>query len=318
VAFLCWVGPLYQEFFDSHPNLSALLDTSGFLHHDNTRTDGFVFGLRALSRAVSPFPIWASPRPIAPLVAAGDVGQRSLLLCLVLPALLAIGIVAWKQKRSSLLSMCVVSLGAGIGVVALFSRIPYNFLLSFSWTNLPLWPVGICMWLTFGFAAVTAYRSRFAETTTRRPRIAVEIAAVAGVAVATVAGALVAMFPYQTQFVTDWGGVSRVKVMTASIERHVPLGPVGLGIRYNGSDYFQPANDERGLSYLLLAAGWVPGMEPSTNGSLGLPIHQRSPFVVFTERNAQLTVTRFYRHYQSFWWVTPSPRSTKGAGVKEG
>jgi hypothetical protein len=213
--------------------------------------------------------------------------------------------------------MCVVSIGAGLGVVALFSRIPYSFLLSFAWTNLVLWPIGICMWLTFGWAAVTAYRSsRFAETTRRMPAIAVSVAAIAGMTLATVAGALVAIFPYQTQFVTDWVGVSRVKTMTASIERHVPMGPVGLGIRYSGSDYFQSANDERGSSYLLLTAGWVPGMEPPSNGSLGLPIHQRSPFVVFTEHKAQLTAIRFYKHYAPYWWV--APQSARGAGVKEG
>jgi hypothetical protein len=94
-----------------------------------------------------------------------------------------------------------------------------------------------------------------------------------------------------------------VKHMTASIEAHVPRGDVGLGISYTGNNYFQQTEDEHGVAYLLLTRGWTPGLEPSVNQLLGLPIKPKAPFVVFTEKGTVVTGARYYPHYKPFWWV---------------
>jgi hypothetical protein len=56
VAFVCWVGPLYQQLFERNPNVSLLVSSSG-----RSDDEGWVFGLKALSRAASFTPIWSSP-----------------------------------------------------------------------------------------------------------------------------------------------------------------------------------------------------------------------------------------------------------------
>ena len=119
----------------------------------------------------------------------------------------------------------------------------------------------------------------------------------------TAAATVVALFPYGSQFVLDWPATARITQMAAQIERRIPQGPVGIGIRYRGSgDFLNPAGgDEHGLSYLLITAGWLPGMEAAENQLLGLPIHPRSPFVVFNEKGDVLRSTDFYRHYLPYW-----------------
>jgi len=300
VTALCWFPSLIQQFTSSRPNLS-LLFRSG-VTSSGEKTEGFVYGLRALSRAASLFPIWASPRPIAPFVSSGDFYRRNLLFCLVVPLLIGVAVWAWRRAHLELFSLCLVSLGGGLGLVFLFAHIPDSFILSFVWVNLPVWVVGICFWVTLGLAAVTAWRDYGHHVVLARvsPR-AVRTGVLVLMGLATAAGTIVALFPYGSQFVLDWPATARITKMAAEIERRVPQGPVGIGIRYQGKNYFQYAEDEHGLSYLLLTAGWLPGMEPAENELLGLPIHPRSPFVVFNEKGVVLRSTDFYRHYLSYW-----------------
>ena len=63
----CWSGPFIQQFTSRNGNLSALIanSESGLGPHT-----GSVFGLRAISAAVQPIPIWLRPaagqRPDSP------------------------------------------------------------------------------------------------------------------------------------------------------------------------------------------------------------------------------------------------------------
>ena len=299
VTALCWAPTLVQQFTSSRPNLS-LLFRSG-VTSSGEKTEGFVYGLRALSRAASLFPIWASPRPIDPLVSSGDF-RRNLLLCLVVPLLIGLAVWAWRRTHLELFSLCLVSLAGGLGLVFLFAHIPDSFLLSFVWVNLPVWAVGVCLWVTLGLAAVTALRAQRHRTVPERvSSTAVRAGALVLMGLATAAATVVALFPYGSQFVLDWPATTRVTQMAAQIERRIPPGPVGIGVRYRGPNYFQAASDEHGLSYLLLAAGWLPGMEAAENQLLDLPIHPRSPFVVFNEKGVVLRSTDFYRHYLPYW-----------------
>ena len=59
------------------------------------------------------------------------------------------------------------------------------------------------------------------------------------------------------------------------------------------------------MAYLLLAGGWVPGMEPQADQLLGLPIARKHPFVVFTEKGTRVTGATYYPAYQPFWFNRP-------------
>jgi hypothetical protein len=302
VLLFCWVGPIYQEFFESRPNLSLLLGSAGTLSGaPASKTEGLGFGLRALSRAASLNPIWASPRPIDPFASSNDISHRNPLFALVLLALVGIAAVAWRHKKPALMSMCVVSIGGSLGVVVLFTLTPASYLLAFVWVNLALWLVGICIWLTLGLAVITAIRSRYGREKIKLSAKARRVGVSLGLRAAGVAGVMVTTFPYASQFVLDWAGVARVDRMTADIEHHLHQGSVSMGVLTNSSaSFFQASTDERGAAYLLLTAGWLPGMQPNIDDLLGMPIQPKSAFVVFTERGDTLTSAHFYPHY--FWW----------------
>ncbi len=171
VAVLCWAGPLYQQFFEARPNISALLRSEGILSGGTVqRTEGFVFGLRALGRVGSLNPIWASPRPILPFASSNDIAHRNILLGLVMVAILvAVTVMARRHGHRALLSMCILSIAALLGTVILFASTPVSYYEAFIWINLELWLVGLCVWITLGLAAFVAIRPQIAII---RPQIA--------------------------------------------------------------------------------------------------------------------------------------------------
>ena len=318
VAVICWAGPFYQQFFEARPNLSLLLRSSGILAGGTvSRTEGWAFGLRAVSRAASLNPIWASPRPIDPFAAANDIAHRNILLGLVLAVLVGVAVAARKHRQSALFSMCVVSIGAALGLVFLYAHTPTSDLFSFIWISLALWPVGICIWLTLGLAVavaiapqVAAVMPQIASLRAESGRRAIHVSAstkrslaVFSLGLACIAGILVLVFPYGDQFVFNWTGVTRVQHMSANIEDHVPKGPVGMGVLYSGPNLLQSIGDEHGAAYLLLTRGWTPGMEPQIDQLLGMPIDKDGPFAVFTERGEALVSAQFYPKYQPLWFL---------------
>ncbi len=318
VAAVCWAGPLYQQFFDARPNITALLRNSGVLGGGSIRrTEGWTLGFRGLGRIASLNPIWASPRPIQPFISSNDFAHRSISLGLLLVSvLIAIGVIAWRLRQRAIVSMCVVSLGGMLGTVVLLSSVPVSYYLAFVWVNLDVWIVGICVWLTLGLTLITAIRGHAGAVV--RSRAGPYLAAVhrgargLGVAlvfvVAGVAGLLVLLFPYGNQPGSNWTGVARVKRMAADVEHHVPKGPVGIGMFYSGNDPFQTAADEHGVAYLLLTDGWTPGLESQVNQRLSMPIRRKSPFVVFTEQGEQLLGAKYLPRYQSLWSLDPRLR----------
>ena len=56
------------------------------------------------------------------------------------------------------------------------------------------------------------------------------------------------------------------------------------------------------MAYLLLAGGWVPGMEPQADQLLGLPIDRKGPFAVFTEEGTHVTGAAYYPAYKPLWF----------------
>jgi hypothetical protein len=304
VTALCWAPALIQQFTSSRPNLSLLL--RGGISSPGVKTEGFVYGLRGLSRAASLFPIWASPRPITPFVSSGDFSHRNLLLCLVVALFIVLAAWAWRRNHRELFSMCLVSLGGGFGLVFLFAHIPRSYFASFVWVNVPVWALGVCFWVTLGLAAVTIWQDhRHWAAHARVSSRAARAGPLVVMGLATAAATVVALFPYGSQFVLDWPATARITQMAAQIERRIPPGPVGIGIRYRGTNFLQIDEDEHGLSYLLITAGWLPGMEAAENQLRDLPIHPRSPFVVFNERGLVLRSTDVYKHYLPYWAYLP-------------
>ena len=207
----------------------------------------------------------------------------------------------------------MLTVGSAVGLVVLYSRIPTSYFESFVWVDLLVWMVGIGMWLTLGLAAFEFFRARLPRMQslriTERSRT---IASIATLSVAAVAATLVVTFPYGDQFVLDFQTNKRDALMASIVERHVRQGPVGIGIRYTGSDPYQIAADEHGVAYLLITAGWVPGLEPGADTQSGLPIRPHNTFVVFDERGATLTGFRVYPRYEPLTLLSHSatPRTT--------
>ncbi len=310
VAALCWLAPLGQELFSSNPNLSLLVRSSGLVRNTHATTEGWVYGLRALGRAVSPDPVWATPRSTIPLASAADVVHQSLLACLVVPLLIGIAVLAWQHGKRELFSMCIVSLGGGLGVVFLYAHIPDSYYASFVWVNMAVWVVGISVWLTLGLALVVAIRSRreigFVHNSSVEMKRWVTVAILA---VAAAAGVLAVGLSYGSSFVLDWPAVNRVEHMTSFIEHTVPKGNVNLAIRYKGDNPYQLSEEEHGVAYLLFTAGWTAGMEPAENHLLGLPIKPKSEFIVFNEHDEALLSANLYRHYIWYWsFIKPNQK----------
>jgi len=317
VLGVCWVVPLGQQLFGSQPNGTQLLRTSGVFSGNKVHTFGSLLGFRAFSRAASPSAVWATTRPVTPLPAYNDiVSHGNLLFCVVLLVLIGVFVIAWRQKKSFVLSLSAVTTASALGVIALYARVPANYILSFTWINLAVWALGICIWLTLGLAVVTWGR-RYVRSPddVNISKRTLEIGAVVVMALATVVATVVVMFPSPSQAVQlDFAGMKRVQEMAAIVENEEPQGRVGLGVRYSGDNFFQFTTDEHGVSYLLVTAGWTPGMSANVNGTLGLPIDPNSPFVVFDERGEQLVGYERYPHYRADWLTLRATPQTSFPG----
>ena len=315
VAVVCWVGPLYQQLFDARPNISGLLRSVGILKGGvPDKTEGWAFGLRAMSRVASFNPIWASPRPTFPFASSTDIAQRNTWMGLVLVAVLVTAaVLARRHHHPRVMSMCVVSVSGMLGVLILLASTPRDYYLSFIWVNLTVWIVGICVWVTLGLAVVTALRPRLAPAVARLRRqrewatAKTGRAVVLGLMAATcLAGLLVVAFPYgYHDFLVDWTGMTRAQHMATDVEAHVPKGPVDLGVFYTGKNPLQLAGDEHEAAYLLLADGYQPGLEPQINQLLGMPIDRQAPFAIFYEHGSALNHARYLPKYEQLWFLDP-------------
>jgi len=299
VAVVCWIAPVGQQLFGSQPNGTQLLHSVG-IGAAATKTFGTTLGFHALSRTASLGAVWATARPNLPLPAYNDVVQNGNLGYLVVFAgLLVVMVLAWRQKRRTVLSLTSVTVAAALGVALLYGHVPADYILSFTWINFVVWIVGICVWITVAAAVVSWARPYVTlPQDLRKARLAAGIGALVLMGVATVVALVSVMSPSGNRGdLLDFAAMHRVQNMADIVETQVPQGRVGLGVRYSGDNFFQSAGDERGVAYLLQAAGWTPGLPQGVNGLLGLPLHPASPFVVFKEHEEQLTGFERYPRY---------------------
>lgn len=327
VAAVCWIAPLCQEIFGSHPNLTALLHSVG-VGSGSTQsvgTFGSALGLHALARAASPKAVWATPRPIQPNASYRDVlNNGPLVYCLVIFALAAVIFLAWRHKKTYLLSLSAVTTASALGLVLLYARVPKNYTLSFEWVSQAVWIVGICIWITGGYAVVIWARSYLSAErgisvpSVRIPKSAVKISVLCVVGISVIAGTAVVLFPYNGRGQRlDYAAWGRVQQEAKIIETYFPKSNVGINVRYSGQDYIQRFQDEHGTAYLLQTAGWVPGLPSQSNGLLHDPLHSDRPSVVFDENRRLLTGFELYPDYSPYeillpkhcGRITPSPDS---------
>lgn len=318
VAAICWIVPIGQELFGSHPNLTALLHNVGVGSGQSIKTFGSALGLHALARAASPKAVWATPRQIQPGESYRDVLQSGhLVYCLAFFALVAVVVLAWRHKKSYLLSLSAVTTASAIGLVVLYARVPRNYTLSFEWVSQAVWIVGICIWITGGYALMIWARSHFSVVRAIRvPERAMKISLLVLLAVGTIAGTVVVMFPYGGRGQRlDYAAWARVKHEAKIIETYFPKSEVGINVRYTGRDFIQRFQDEHGTAYLLQTAGWVPGLPPQSDGLLHDPIHPGMPSVVFDENQKLLTGFERYPDYSPFEILLPRNCNGKGRSV---
>ena len=134
--------------------------------------------------------------------------------------------------------------------------------------------MGICIWITVGYAVVIWARSRLsAVRETRVPKNAVQVSVLVLLMIATIAATVVVTYPYGAEGQRlDFTAMQRVQSEAKIVETHVPKGEVGIDVRYSGQDFLQTVQDERGAAYLLLQLA----------GSLGCPW---KPTVCFISRS---------------------------------
>ncbi len=308
VAAVCWVAPLGQQLFGSHPNGTALLHSVGLGSGRPIKTVSSMLGLHALARAASPKAVWATPRPLQPIASYSDVLHNgTLVFCCAFAALVAVLVLASRHKKTYLLSLSAVTTASAIGLVVLYARVPADYKLSFGWISLAVWIVGICIWVTLGFAVVTWARSRLpVGRGFRVSQSAVKTCALVLMAIATVGATAVVMFPYGGNGQRlDFAAMRRVQSEAAIVEKEVPRGEVGIDVRYSGLNFLQGIEDEHGTAYLLRTAGWVPGLPVGADGLLDYPIHPDKSFVVFNEHETSLTGFKRYDHYSPLELLPP-------------
>jgi hypothetical protein len=309
VAAVCWIAPLYQQLFDSHPNGSSLLHSA---FGGSIKTFGWGLGFHALARAASPEAVWATPRPTQPVTSYGDVLHHGyLIFCVAFVALVVIFVLAWRHKKTFLASLSAVTIAGSVGLVSLYARVPKNYVLSFQWVSLAVWIVGICIWITVIYGLVIfVHRLLRRNTEVRVPKNVLEICVLVLLAVGTIAATLVVMFPYGGNAQRlDFAGMGRVQSEARIVEKGVPRGDVGLDVQYSGTNFLQSVEDVRGVAYLLRTAGWVPGLPVVSNGLLNYPIHPDKPFVVFKERGTAVTGSKIYSHYSISDVLSPGSNS---------
>jgi hypothetical protein len=154
----CWSGPFIQQFTSRNGNLSALIANSESGIGPRT---GPVFGLRAISAAVQPVPLWLHPTP-APGRIASVISAHSpwpgvvALVILVLAVAAALG----PLRSRRLAALAAVTLVVSLGALITYSSIPVRptTLITLGYLIMLVLPLGVGCWLVTGTLIVLTVR----------------------------------------------------------------------------------------------------------------------------------------------------------------
>ena len=165
----CWSGPFIQQFTSRDGNLSALIanSESGLGPHT-----GSVFGLRAISAAVQPIPIWLRPPPpsdrLASVIAAHSPWPGVVAL-VILVAAVAAALGPLRSRR--LAALAATTLVLSLGALVTYSSIPVRptTLLTLGYLIMLILPLGVGCWLVTGTVIVLTVRWARARSTATAP-----------------------------------------------------------------------------------------------------------------------------------------------------
>ena len=154
----CWSAPFIQQFTSRNGNLSALIANSESGLGPRT---GPVFGLRAISAAVQPIPIWLRTTPATGRTASVVAAHSPWPGVVALVILLAVLVAALGPLRSRrLAALAAVTLVLSLGALATYSSIPVRptTLSTLGYLILLTLPLGVGFWLATGTVIVLAVR----------------------------------------------------------------------------------------------------------------------------------------------------------------
>ncbi len=154
----CWSGPFIQQFTSRNGNLSALIANSESGLGPRT---GPVFGLRAISAAVQPIPLWLRPPPPAGRTAAAIMAHSpwpGVLALVILVAAVAAALGPLRSRR--LAALAAVTLVLSLGALVTYSSIPVRptTLITLGYLITLILPLGVGCWLVTGTLIVLAAR----------------------------------------------------------------------------------------------------------------------------------------------------------------
>jgi hypothetical protein len=154
----CWSGPFIQQFTSRNGNLSALIANS---ESGIGPRAGLVFGLRAISAAVQPVPLWLRPTPAtgrtASVIAAYSPWPG--VLALVILAL-AVAVALGPLRSRQLAGLAAVTLVLSLGALLTYSSIPVRptTLITLGYLITLILPLGVGCWLVTGTLIVLSVR----------------------------------------------------------------------------------------------------------------------------------------------------------------
>jgi hypothetical protein len=154
----CWSGPFIQQFTSRNGNLSALIANSESGLGPRT---GPVFGLRAISAAVQPIPIWLRTTQAGGRTASVVAAHSPWPGVVALVILVAVLVAALGPLRSRRLAgLAAVTLVLSLGALATYSSIPVRptTLSTLGYLILLTLPLGVGFWLATVSVIVLAVR----------------------------------------------------------------------------------------------------------------------------------------------------------------
>ncbi len=160
----CWLGPFIQQFTSRDGNLSKLIanSESGLGPHT-----GWAFGLKAISAAVQPVPLWwkssLSVHRIASQITAHSPWPGVIAL-LILVVAIAAALGPLRSRR--LAALAAVTLVLSLGALITYSSIPVRptTLLTLAYLIMLILPLGVGCWLVTGTLIVLTARWARART----------------------------------------------------------------------------------------------------------------------------------------------------------
>jgi hypothetical protein len=147
----CWSAPAFQQLTMPDGNIAALINSTG--SSDNGARTGASFGLKALTSAIQPIPLWWKSAQ-QPLVIFDQISARSSGYAVAVLILLAVvGIAAiWPLRCRWLAALAAVTLLLSLAALATYSSVPvhYTSLHTLNYLIIMVFPVGALSWLVIG------------------------------------------------------------------------------------------------------------------------------------------------------------------------